>query len=127
MSNCNEDDLNILVQGKVDFVKKSNPGTRNFMSMQQNVVIQKIWWINVCCDDWQAVLCKKNGKYFRCKNVLSYSIFKQKTPFHFILNKMFDSSSILEEIKEPLKLVWVLKDTSHVDRCKSYGKSLDLL
>ena len=59
MSNCNEDDLNILVQGKVDFVKKSNPGTRNFMSMQQNVVIQKIWWINVCCDDWQAVLCKK--------------------------------------------------------------------
>ena len=105
MSNCNEDDLNILAQGKVDFVKKSNPGARNFMSMQQNVVIQKNWWINVCCDDRQAVLC---NKIFRCKNVLSYSIFKQKTLFHFILNKMIDSNSILEEIKEPLKLVWVL-------------------
>lgn len=41
MNNCNEDDLNILAQGKVDFVKKSNPGARNFMRMQQNVVIQK--------------------------------------------------------------------------------------
>ena len=108
MNKCNEDDLNILVQNKVDFVKKSNPGVRNFMSMQQNVVIQKIRWTNVCCDDWQAVLCNKNGKHFRYKNVLSYSIFKQKTLFHFILNKMIDSSSILEEIKEPLKQVWVL-------------------
>ena len=108
MNNCNEDGLNIFVQGKVDFVKKSNLDVRNFMSMQQNVVIQKIWWINVCCDDWQAVLCNKNGKYFRYKNVLSYSILKQKTLFHFILNKMIDSSSILEEIKQPLKLVWVL-------------------
>ena len=60
MNNCNEDDLNILAQGKVDFVKKSNPGARNFMSMQQNVVIQKNWWINVCCDDRQSSTMQQN-------------------------------------------------------------------